>query len=121
MTKDNINNLRSISLSPKISKILETLLADQIVQYFDMNNLLFKFGFCNRKATVTAVMNNGYVGTILFDLKEAFDCLSSEIIEGKLRYYRFDEPSIQLLRYHLKSRRQYVSNGGDISNKKLTH
>jgi len=48
-SKDDANNYRGISVLPPIGKIFEKILANQIKEYLDKNNLLFdgQYGFRN--------------------------------------------------------------------------
>lgn len=65
-----------------MSKLLDSLVTDQIVQYFESNILFFKsqYGFWKHKSTIAAFINgfenSEYVGTILYDLQETLDCLN---------------------------------------------
>lgn len=115
----DLGNYRPIALLSVISKILETLLKEQIVEYLEKNNLLyeFQFGFRKNKSTENAIMsvvtaiidgfeNGNYIGGLFCDLSKAFDCVSHVHLLKKLGKYGFCDNSVGLLESYLKNRCQ---------------
>lgn len=116
---DNMSNYRPIALLSVVSKILETLLKDQIVGYFESNNLLysFQFGFRKNKSTEMAIASlieliidgfesKNYVSGLFCDLSRAFDCVSHGLLLEKLSFYGFSDSGVNLLRTYLEGRYQ---------------
>ena len=101
--------------------ILERVIAIQIEDYFESNNLLgaFQFGFRKYKSTITELLtlfdsllevkeNRKEIMVILYDLSAAFDTVSHEVLLEKLKVYGFDDSSLKLMKSFLKDRTQYV-------------
>ena len=91
--ESSFQNYRPISLLPSISKILEKVMAEQLVDYFTTNNLscIQQFGFRPGHSTELAAlklanhliteMDNFKVPTnIYIDLSKAFDTLNFDIL-----------------------------------------
>ena len=104
-----------------MSKIFESVIFDQLLDYFTNNNLLCldQFGFRPGHSTELAAlrlvdrlitqMDSCSVPTnIYIDLSKAFDILNHGILLQKLKYYGITENSINLLHSYLSERRQYV-------------
>lgn len=122
------SNYRPISLLPIFSKILESLMKDQISAHFEHNNLFTQsqFGFRNKKSTTLAIdsltcfvaegLERGLdTYASFFDLTKAFDCVCIEILLNKLTFYNFHPDSIAFVKSYLSDRTQYVSFNGSIS------
>ena len=95
-------NYRPISLLPKIFKILERMIHNQIYDHFNNNNLLAEQQYGFRKlhsaefATVKLAdyiskqMESGKIPCNLYiELSKAFDTLCYDILLHKLKYYVF--------------------------------
>ena len=120
---DELTNYRPISLLPIFSKVFESLLKDQISEYFDNNNLFYQnqYGFLSKRSTTLAVdkltqliaegMENGMdTYASFYDLTKAFDCISHGLngtLLKKLTFYGFDEHSISFIRSYI-DRTQYI-------------
>ena len=87
------SNYRPISSLPIVSKILERVVYNQVVDYLDRNNLLSEnqSGFRKAYSTDNCLINltdqiklemskGFYVGMALIDLKKAFDTVDHEIL-----------------------------------------
>lgn len=132
--KNLASNFRPISILPILSKIVEKIMADQIVKYLNFYKLFTpcQFGFRKNLSTTDAL--NFFGGLILgnfndksqlhatmCDLSRAFECLDHTILLAKLRHYRFSEASIQLLKTYLEDRSQMVKVGEILSSPRLVN
>lgn len=124
----NVSNYRPISLLPVISKVVEKIMASQIMKYFESNNLFCpsQYGFRNGRNTAMAILelvegvldgfeNKLHRFTTFCDLSKAFDCVSHDILLRKLQTYGFDENSTALVRSYLTNRSQVVAVGNKRS------
>ena len=113
------SNYRPISVLTSISKIFETLIAEQMYPHLD--RIYSKYLSAYRQdrgchsvlihATETwkqALDNKCYVGIVLTDLSKAFDCLPHDLLLEKLRHYNFGENAVNLLKSYLTGRCQKV-------------
>ena len=115
------DNYRPISLTPCISKIFETLLRDQIVDYLWCEKLITKtqYGFRKRFSTTDAITyctefirsetdKSKYVSAGLLDLSKAFDSINHKILDEKLDMLGFNTSSRLLIKIFLSHREQQV-------------
>ena len=125
---DNVTNYRPISLLPIISKILEKIVANQLMFFLENNNLISKnqHGFRARLSTETALLtitNKIYENIeqkkisllLLLDLSKAFDSVSHQILLDKLCKVYIDPFWFQ---DYLKNRVQSVRMGSVLSSSK---
>ena len=119
--ESSFSNYRPISLLPSISKILEKVKAEQLVDYFTTNNLfcIQQFGFRPGHSTELAAlkqtnhliieMDNFKVPTnIYIDLSKAFDTLNFDILLKKLKHYGINGSAKRLIHSYLTDRLQFV-------------
>lgn len=118
---NNCDNYRYITIAPALSKIIETLIKNRLVDYFETRNLLsdHQYGFRALRSTSQAVLdivhsiiNNHEVGThtraILCDLSKAFDSVSHDILIMKLEKYGVRGSTRNLILSFLQNRQQYI-------------
>ena len=104
---------------PVISKVFETVIFDQLTEYFT-NNTLFssqQYGFRKNASTELAALE--LIDRLLtqlkdfkipvnfdMDLSKVFDSLSHDILLNKLTYYGVKNSANDLLRSYLFNRKQ---------------
>lgn len=127
--RDDVNNYRPISVLPTISKIIEKLINNRLLKYFNKFDLLShsQYGFRQGLSTEDAVTalttqvvdsldNGNKCITIFLDLKKAFDTVSVSILVSKLeREFGIRGIPLDLLRNYLSDRKQRVRIGDCIS------
>ena len=101
---DNVGNYRPISLLPILSKVLEKIVANQLMSFLEENKLLSEsqHGFRKNLSTETALMkvneaiynnidNQKISLLLLLDLSKAFDSVSHEILLEKCIDFNIDQ------------------------------
>ena len=115
------DNYRLISLLPVISKILERIVYDATMEYFEANNILYvkQFGFRKKHSTIDAICN--FVGEILkcfeelqmvlsifIDLHKAFDSVSHSLILHKLSALGIQDEELKWFESYLTGCKQFT-------------
>ena len=126
------DNYRPISLLSTISKILDKIVANSLVNHLELNNLLYEnqFGFLRNRSTihnVTKLTNRisrdinekKFVIGIFLDLKKAFDCVSHDILLAKLQKMGINDLALDWFTDYLSNRYQYTDIGGFKSTEKI--
>ena len=126
--KKVMKNYRPVSLLPVAGMILEKIVAIQIEEYFEKNELLgkFQFGFRRNKSTTSELLTlfdtlleakerKKEIMVLLYDLSSAFDTVCHQILLDKLYIYGFDDLSIQWMESYLSNRKQMVEISGKVS------
>lgn len=129
---ESLSDLRIICLLPVISKIFEKVLATQISQYMNDNNLISKFqmGFRKHCSTTTVLSNvtddiirawdrKMLTILVLLDFSKAFDTINHDLLCSKLKYYGFNDLAVELVTSYLKERKRRVVVDGETSETKL--
>ena len=114
-------NYRPISVLPVASKLLERLLADQILEHLNKNKILscVQHGYRKSYSTTTSLVQiledvrksteKREISAILaLDLTRAFDTISHKLLIKKLRKIGFSNESLQLMSNYLNNREQFV-------------
>ena len=125
-----LSNYRPISLLPILSKLLEKVVAKNLMSYLINNDLIYKhqYGFQPHKSTfhpmihilkkVTDSVNNNEVTIGVFcDLQKAFDLCSHSILLRKLEKFGIKNQELEWFRSYLTNRKQFVSLNGKQSHK----
>ena len=119
-------NYRPITVIPSVSKIFERLLTKQMLPF--VNKFLspkifgYRQGYNTQHALIKLVEickktldNKGFVGAVLMDLSNAFDCLNHELLLAKLTAYGFSTNAIRMVCSYLTGRRQRIKENGSFS------
>ena len=120
---DSPNNYRPISNLPFLSKILERVVAKQLITYLDTNDLfeLFQSGFRSKHSTETALLkvtndlllssDTGSLNIlILLDLSAAFDTINHSILLSRLQStLGITGTALSWLGSYLSDRHQFIA------------
>ena len=115
----NKNNFRPVSILTGISKLYESVVNDQVLEFFSrlFNDLIgaFRKGYSCQSLLVKCIDNwksaldkQHYIGALFMDLSKAFDCLPHGLIIAKLHAYGLELPACNLLFSYLQGRKQRV-------------
>ena len=114
------SNYRPISILPVISRLFEKLIADQLYQYMNENDMFSsnQSGFRRLHSTLTCLLKNTddwysgldlgkLVGLVFIDLKKAFDTVNHDILCHKLSYYGIQQRELLWFQSYLSNREQF--------------
>ena len=126
--KCDVSNYRPVSCVPTVSKVLESIVLDQLAEYFEANSLLpqQQHGFRPGRSTTTALASmvsewsRNYdagmnTGILLWDLSSAFDTIDVEVLCDKLALYGVSHNSVSWIHSFLTQRKQIVKVGSSLS------
>ena len=129
--RTNCDNYRPISLLSSISKILEKIIANRLVNHLESNKLLYEhqYGFQQGKSTVHSMLQltnyiakqlneKKYVVGVFLDLKKAFDVVSHDILLAKLKNLGVKGVELEWFTSYLAGRVQCVDIEGHLSSPK---
>uniref|UniRef100_A0A1B6MVF9 Reverse transcriptase domain-containing protein n=2 Tax=Graphocephala atropunctata TaxID=36148 RepID=A0A1B6MVF9_9HEMI len=118
---DQPMSYRPVSVIPILSKIIESLVHNQVSIFFEHNNLFnsSQFGFRKGHSTIDAIDNlvreihksfekKTYAQATFCDLSKAFDCINHQDLLSKLQFYGFSDCSLNFFKSYLSNRRQMV-------------
>ena len=121
---DNLirGNYRPVSVLPILSKIYESVMNDQLFEYFldKFHDFLcaFRGKYSCQSLLLKAVDNwkcamdqNLFTGVVFMDLSKAFDCLPHGLLIAKLHAYVLHLSACELLADYLRHRKQRVKIG----------
>ena len=128
--KHNYTNYRPISLLSSFSKLLEKIVAKQMVGFLNKNKILYanQYGFRKGHSTdhpvlhfldkISLALNKSdpvYTLGIFCDLKKAFDTVDFTVLLAKMEHYGFRGTTKTFFENYLKNRKQYVCINGENS------
>ena len=135
-SKHMYNNYRPISLLSSLSKLLEKIVAKQMMGYINKNKIFtdLQFGFRKGHNTIQPVIHfldkiqealnkdiPEYTAAVFLDLKKAFDTANHRILLKKMEHYGFRGVSLKWFSNYLSNRKIFVTlNGEDSSPKPLS-
>ena len=110
------------------TEITDRIIAIQIEEFFEKNNLFgsFQFGFRKDKNTVSELLtlfdslldakrDKKEILLIMYDLSSAFDLADHKVLIAKLKVYGFDANALKWIESYLKNRKQFVTVAGKMS------
>ena len=127
---DDCGNYRPVSLLSALSKFLEKVICEQMMEYFERNNLLCstQYGFRSKSQTTHVVQNmlnyvvenaaqkQAVIATYI-DLSKAIDCLQYDQLFVKMKHFGFAKSSVNWFRNYLSGRKQLTEVNGCLSDK----
>ena len=127
-SKADVSNYWPISLTCIVCKILESLIRDHIMDYFNKNNLFSnkQFGFIKGRSTVLQLLtlldkwtlsleSGGQIDVIYTDFEKAFDKVPHKRLISKLKAYGISSELIKWIEGFLLNRKQQVRINGKTS------
>ena len=115
------SNYRPISLLSIFNKVLEKLISKRLYNFFEHENIFYKyqFGFRKKHSTALSVLevtdycyanldNNKYILGLFIDLQKAFDSINIDILLAKLLHYGVRGIMFEWLKNYLHDRTQYT-------------
>ena len=127
-SQDSMCNYRPISILPVLSKVMENIVAIQLTDHLEVNQLLHpqQFGFRSRHSTEIAnccfienlkkSMDRGeVVGAVFLDLKKAFEMVSHHLLLSKMSLFNISPEAVGWLASFLQGREQCVKVARDKS------
>ena len=122
-------NYRPISLLPSFSKILEQIIYNRLISFFNKHDILHssQHGFCTNHSTnsalaevldcVTLALNKKFLSLALFiDVSKAFDSLDHQLLFAKSNIYGVRGTALDLLKSYFSNHFQYATVNNDSSN-----
>jgi len=128
--KTLFTNYRPISILPAFSKIIEKIIANKMIYFFESTNVLYnhQYGFRPRHNTTHPIIHllnqvaeendkplKNLTMSVFLDLSKAFDTISHKILITKLDYLGIRGTALNLLRNYLSDRKQYTEIYGEKS------
>ena len=123
-----VTNYRPVSVLCVMSKVLERLMYNRLLNFVEKFNILYdlQFGFRKEHSTFMALMvvvdkiikslqNGEFTIGLYLDFSKAFDTIDHEILFMKLYHYGIRGVSLSWFKSYMSNRSQFVSYNGDVS------
>lgn len=123
------SNIRPITITHICGKLLERIVSDYLIDYFEHNEILCpnQMGFRKGRSTTGAISklvtdlnlsynNNEYSVAVYIDFSKAFDSISPNILLHKLKIYGIDDNLLKWLKNYFTDRSQVVRIDNTYSN-----
>ena len=120
-----LTNYRPISVLPTLSKVFEKIVHSKLVNYLNLNRVIFdgQYGFRSNRSTADAFVDlssyiyteldkGHYVFSLFLDFRKAFDVVDHELLLGRMEHYGVRGICSQFLRSYLANRKHYISIDG---------
>ena len=127
-SRDALSNYRPISLLPVTSKVLESVIRDQVMSHLLDHNLLspWQSGFRPGHSTTTTLLHvtsewysaldQGFiVGAVFLDIAKAFDTVNHTLLLSRLADLGFDHATCEWFSCYLRDRHQCTAIDGNFS------
>lgn len=124
-SKNDVSNYRPISLTSIVSRIMESIIRDGLMEYIKEKNLLSpnQFGFVTGRSTVlqlltvldkwTKIIDDGNAIDVIFcDFQKAFDTVPHKNLLEVLSYYGVNDVILNWIKDFLSDRRMMVCVNG---------
>ena len=124
-SKQLFTNYRPIALLSNMSKILEKVIHNHMMEFLVKHDILYnkQFGFRPGHSTTDAIHtltcdalrgfdDNASCLSVYLDMSKAFDTINHNILMNKLNHYGIRGIALQWFRSYLSQRTQYVSYNG---------
>ena len=112
-----VRNYRPISLLSCFSKVLEKVIKNRFINFFEKHEIFydFQYGFREKRGVMHALLHvitpaydaiehNKFTALLLMDLRKAFDTVSHQIWLQKLLHYGIRGPAYCLIESYLSNR-----------------
>ena len=118
--RSSVRNYRSISLLCIVSKVLEKIVYDNIIEYVTQSTSVYQFGFLRGRSTLQQLLlffykiftSSSQTDVVYLDFRKAFDSVAHNELLAKLWSFGILCDSLWLwIRSHLTNRIQCVSVG----------
>ena len=132
--RESINNYRPVCSLHPLSKIIEKVISNRMIDFLEEYNIFSdtQFGFRKSMGTETALINyidfiqkqlndKKYTISIFLDLSKAFDVISHNILRTKLEHYGFRGHFLKFLTNFVNNREYFVHANGSNSNNKCVN
>ena len=121
--KNVFNNYRPISILPALSKIMEKIVCNRLVNYLEKYNILYKhqYGFRSKHSTIHPILHllkdiadandklsKDITMAVFLDLSKAFDTINHDVLLYKLCHYGIRGISNKWFSSYLSNRKQYI-------------